>query len=198
MLAKCAAAHEDNVVPAGVFLGRGSASTGVATILAHADEGAAVKRAEGERVFVVARHLRHSTLSYAKSAFQNEVSSRVASAEGRPSPAAQAAGRRAGTGSAKRARRDTGRSIAEGERQRRRPVAAATQRAGPLSSCPRALCASVKVDLRGRKVILKRALRTIPLPPGAAQSHSRARAATRKRGGRRRTAEELVAEGKER
>src|SRR5438093_2752298 len=47
-----------------------------------------------------------------KSAFQNEIPSRVASAEGRPSPAAQAAGRWAGTGSAKRARRDTGRSIA--------------------------------------------------------------------------------------
>src|SRR5437870_4341425 len=77
-----------------------------------------------------------------ESAFQNEIPSRVASAEGRPSPAAQAAGRWAGTGSAKRARRDTGRSIAEGERQRRRPLAAATHRAGPLSSCPKTVYGS--------------------------------------------------------
>src|SRR5207247_8592957 len=77
-----------------------------------------------------------------KSAFQNEVPSRVASAEGRPSPAAQAAGRWAGTGSAKRARRDTGRSIAEGERQRSRPLAAASQRAGPLSSCSKTVYGS--------------------------------------------------------
>src|SRR2546422_10599964 len=76
------------------------------------------------------------------SAFQNEIPSRVASAEVRPSPAALAAGRWAGTGSAKRAGRDTERSIAEGERQRRRLLAAATHRAGPLSSCPKTVYGS--------------------------------------------------------
>ena len=56
MLAESAVAHEDDLVEATVFLSLGSAAPGAAAVIAHADDGAGVERAECERVFEAARH----------------------------------------------------------------------------------------------------------------------------------------------
>src|SRR5262249_37315738 len=56
MLAERAMSHEHNGVVARVFFGRRAAARVPAVVIAHADDGALVERAVGERVFGPCRH----------------------------------------------------------------------------------------------------------------------------------------------